>query len=376
MEITNQYKNQLRKLKLQNNYRTISAVDTNNIIDLCSNDYLGLCTNENLLNDFFSVNERKDFLFSSSSSRLLKINYTLCKELETLIAHFYQKETALIFNSGYHANIGIISTLAGKNDLILADKYVHASIIDGAKLSKATFKRYKHLSYNHLEDILKKNRQLYDNVFIISESIYSMDGDISNLAELVNLKEKYNCLLYIDEAHAIGARGNTGFGIAEEQNCINKIDFIIGTFGKALASLGGFVVCRKIFAEYLINHSRTFIYTTALPPINIAWTKFIFERLSDFTPQRKALENISKEFSKLLNVPHQSHIISYVLGSNEKGINASNKLKSEGFFTLPIRPPTVPEGTSRLRFSLNANLSLEDLIPVKNIVDNENDLGK
>ena len=181
------YIEKLNKLHQQNCYRNLSKEDNNELIDLCSNDYLGLSADENLVNEFFSILEKNDFLFSASSSRLLKKNFKVCNEFESFIAFSYKKEGCLLFNSGYHLNVGVISSLAKKQDLIIADKYVHASIIDGAKLSNAQFIRYRHLDYNHLELLLQKNRNLYKNVFIISESLFSMDGDFADLKA---------CLLY------------------------------------------------------------------------------------------------------------------------------------------------------------------------------------
>lgn len=216
-------------------------------------------------------------------------NFTVYTELEQLLAERFNREAALLFNSGYHANTGILPALADKQTVILADKLVHASIIDGILLSGVPFQRYRHNDYNHLETLLKRFSGECEQLFIVTESIFSMDGDIADLRRLVELKKTYpNVVLYVDEAHAIGVRGKNGLGIAEEQGCIADIDLLVGTFGKALASMGAYVICDRTIREYLVNYMRPLIFSTALPPFQIAWTRFIFERLPDFTSSRKA----------------------------------------------------------------------------------------
>ncbi|MBE9466796.1 MAG: 8-amino-7-oxononanoate synthase [Bacteroidetes bacterium] len=368
METLNRYREILETLKANDNYRSFPESDSGNLLNLCSNDYLGLNSNKEFHDNFLAEFKRKTYKFSSCSSRLLSGNSIEHTKLEKLLADSYQSEACLLYNSGYHANVGIISALASKKDLIIADKLVHASIIDGAKLSNATVIRFKHLDYLHLENILKKNRKNYENVFIISESIFSMDGDIADLERLIELKQKYNCLLYIDEAHAFGVRGNNGLGCVEESQVINEIDFIVGTFGKAIASIGAFVICSNLFRQYLINHSRSLIFTTALPPINIAWTIYILKKLPELNQEREKLKSLSMQFAKMLNRETQSHIIPFIIGTNKNAIDKSIELKQNGFTILPIRYPTVPKGTARLRFSLNANMDIKQLIPIKNIL--------
>lgn len=368
MNYNNRYTTELNKLKDASNFRVLPNLVNNNLIDLCSNDYLGLNSNTDLYESFISSNNVNALKFSASSSRLLSGNNSEYQSLEKNIQLAYGKEACLIFNSGYHANIGILPALAGKKDLIIADKLVHASLIDGIKLSSAKFERYKHLDYLHLENLLKKHRYNYENVFIVSESVFSMDGDIADLNQLIALKNTYNCMLYIDEAHAVGAMGETGLGYAEKANAINEIEFIVGTFGKALASVGAYLVCDKIFKEYLVNHSRSLIFTTALPPINLAWTTYIFKQLPNLSDQRLHLKKLSKQFADLMEVKCESHIIPFIVGANSKAIELCELLVSRGFNVKPIRYPTVPKNTARLRFSLNSNLKIEQLQPIKNIV--------
>ena len=336
------------------------------MLNLSSNDYLGLASRTDLREAFFEEWKEKDYPLSSSSSRLLTGNFTVYTELEQLMAERFNREAALLFNSGYHANTGILPALADKQTLILADKLVHASIIDGILLSGAPFQRYRHNDYNQLETLLKKNAGQYEQLFIVTESIFSMDGDVADLRRLVELKKSYpNVCLYVDEAHAIGVRGKNGLGIAEEQDCIREIDLLVGTFGKALASMGAYVVCSRTIREYLVNCMRPLIFSTALPPTQIAWTRFIFERLPEFSSLREELTLTSHLLSDALEGKggeiSESHIIPYIIGENNDCISKAEELQRKGFYCLPVRPPTVPKGTARIRFSLTADITTAQL---------------
>ena len=271
----------------------------------------------------------------------------------------------MVLNSGYHANIGILPALAGKRDLIVADKLVHASIIDGLRLSEAEMLRFRHLDYEHLREILFNHREEYDNVFIVTESIFSMDGDVADLQELCDLKREYDTFLYVDEAHAVGVRGTNGLGCCEEQGCIDDIDFIVGTFGKAFASYGAFVVCDEMFRDFLVNTQRSLIFTTALPPVNVAWTRFILNRMPGFCSYRMKLSGIAEQLRTTLanrgfETRGDSHIVPFLCGSNENSVYMSELFQDNGFFVLPVRYPTVPKNEARIRFSLNAAIPEED----------------
>ena len=360
------YKHILNELSQKSGKRFLPETVPESMINFSSNDYLGLMNNSSLKVDFIKENPINELKFSSTSSRLLTGNSTPYIYLEAQMTQAFGKEACLVYNSGYHANIGILSSLTSKNDLIIADKLVHASLIDGIRLSQADFKRFTHLDYEQLEQILETNRSRYEHVFIVCESLYSMDGDISDLNKLVALKKKYNSFLYIDEAHAFGVRGQSGLGLCEEQNCIADIDFIVGTFGKALASYGAYVICDNVIKEFLVNTSRSMIFTTALPPINVAWTSFLFERLSGFSDLRQNLKRLSETMANLLGSSSQSHIIPYILGENEIAVSCSQFMQDNGFYVLPIRHPTVPQGSARLRFSLTANMTISQ---IDNVVD-------
>lgn len=368
MQQMDRFHEQLETLKSGSNYRQLPPTETMGLFDLCSNDYLGINADKALRRDFLE-NHNHNFEFGSGSSRLLSKSMEQHVHFEQCIAAAYQKEAALVFNSGYHANVGLISALPGKRDLIIADKLIHASVIDGAKLSQADFKRYRHLSYSHLDEILTKYRHEYEHVFIISESIFSMDGDVADIQKLVAIKERHDCWLYIDEAHALGIRGAYGLGCVEEQNCTPSVDFIVGTMGKAMGSMGAFVACKQLFKDYLINHSRAFIFSTALPPVSIAWSRFVFEKMQLMSREREHLAQLSRQFAKSLGVQSDSHIIPFIIGSNDNALQQSEALKKQGYNVLPVRYPTVPKGTARLRFSLSANMNLEHLEPIQKLLN-------
>lgn len=337
------------------------------MVNLSSNDYLGLAADRRLQEEFLESVCLHKPLFSASSSRLLTGNSGNYEALEKLLAGRYGTESALVFNSGYHLNTGILPAVCDARTLIMADKLVHASIIDGIRLSSAKFMRYPHLDTKILEGLLVKYASAFETVVIVTESIFSMDGDEADLRKLAELKEQFpNVMLYVDEAHAVGVRGKHGLGCAEEQECIGKIDFLAGTFGKALASVGGYVVCRRVIRDYLVNRMRTLIFTTALPPVNLQWTKFVLERLDAFAPRREFLARLGGRFRTALAakgcpVVSTSHIVPLLVGGSPQASLKAEDLRRKGFYVLPVRPPTVPEGTSRIRFSLTAGLEACDL---------------
>jgi 8-amino-7-oxononanoate synthase len=342
-------------------------LDEKKMLNLSSNDYLGIASDQKMRQDFLSNLAIDKAIFSSSSSRLLTGNYPVYQKVEHLLTDLYKKESALVFSSGYHMNMGILPAIADKNTLILADKLVHASIIDGIRISSAQCIRYRHQDYRQLEELLDKHHASFRSMIIVTESIFSMDGDVSPLPLLVQLKKKYpNTFLYVDEAHAVGVRGLNGLGIAEEEDCIPEIDFLCGTFGKALASMGGFVVCSKIFRDYLINRMRTFIFTTALPPIQLEWSFFVLNQMINMKEERMWLRKSSQKIKEALEEKgftstSSSHILPVVIGDSKETILKAGEMQRKGFYMLPVRPPTVPEGTSRLRISLTAGITSAEL---------------
>jgi 8-amino-7-oxononanoate synthase len=374
-----EFKKELDELKEHNIYRQIPDIsektemyvniDGKSLLNLSSNDYLNLSTKDELAKEFVSsIEDTSTLQFSSASARLLSGTCHSYKELEFTLAKLFKKEGALVFNTGYQCNLGVISTIARKGDLILSDKLNHASIIDGMKLSEADFKRYKHLNYENLENLLKKYRKDYKKVLIVSESVFSMDGDIADIKRLSELKQKYNCLLMIDEAHAFCSVDKNCAGLSEGYD----VDIITATFGKALGSFGAFVVSNKTVINYLINKARSFIFSTSIPPINIAWTNWLLTKKIDYiyAQKRKLEKNVIATHKYLesndISTISRSQIIPVILGADEKAVKTAEQLRNLGYFVLPIRPPTVPINTARLRLSLTADLEFSD---IKTLID-------
>lgn len=378
MNLLNNYAAKLDELKQQGNLRqfTTNIQDGRNIqinqqsmLNLSSNDYLGLASNLHLREQFFDETPNEHRIMSSSSSRLLTGNFPEYEQLENSLSDAFHGRAALLFNSGYHMNIGILPALSDSKTLILADKLVHASLIDGIRLSTAKYLRYRHNDLNHLIQLLQKYHvdESFDRIIVVTESIFSMDGDESDLSELVRIKQQFNkVMLYVDEAHAIGVRGEQGLGCAEQYDVIDEIDFLVGTFGKALASVGGYLMCHPIVREYLINAMRPLIFSTAQPPICMAWTHFIFQKALKLTTQRQHLHAISQSLQhtiqhKGFECPSTSHIVPVIIGDSQKTVEKAKELQHAGFYIMPVRPPTVPKNSSRLRICLNTQIDQTDL---------------
>ena len=344
------------------------------LVDLCSNDYLGLAARESEFREAF-MHSCPDAAFTSSASRLLSSAQRYHLMLEKALEHLYGKK-ALLFNSGYHANTGCISALAIPSTLFICDKLVHASIIDGLRIGNADFLRFPHNDLGKLRIMLEKNAGKYARIVVVTESIFSMDGDLAPLRGLTMLKEEFpNMILYVDEAHAFGVRGERGMGMAEELGLTDKIDIIIGTFGKAAASSGAFVATTELLADYFINTSRSFIFSTALPPVCCAWTLFMLQNILLMQPERERLLDTSRRLREALGLPCGeevvSQIIPYVTGDAERAAALAAILRGEGYLVLPIRRPTVPPGGERLRISLNAGIDYNSLTRLIEIIGNE-----
>lgn len=340
------------------------------MLNFTSNDYLGLAGDEELHRRFYrSIDESKyleNYGIGAASSRLLTGDSAALHSLEELLADSYGRPAALLYNSGYHANIGILPALFGKHDLILSDKLNHASIHDGMRLSQAAHRRYRHCDYAHLQEILERYRKEYDRVAVVSESVFSMDGDVADLCRLVELKKKFDCLLYVDEAHAIGLYGRQGLGQAEEQGVLGDVDLLVGTFGKALASIGAFVLCTEEIREYLINHSRSLIFTTALPPVIVHWNSFVFRHMLKLEHERRHLGRLADQLRGELRhhglqTDGTTNIVPVLFGDAAKTLELAEGMQKLGYLIFPVRPPAVPEGTSRFRLSLTATMHETDL---------------
>ncbi len=355
----NSYQTTLECLRTEHNFRAIPEDTTGrDLIDLSGNDYLGIAADSDMRREF--MEQSTGLSLSASASRLLAADQAEFRLFEELLRDYYGGR-ALMFNSGYHANSGAVAALAKGRTLIVADKLVHASIIDGIMLSKAPFERFRHNDVAHLERILEKKAAAYDNVLIIVESVYSMDGDKAPLDEIARIKRRFpGALLYVDEAHALGVCGRDGLGLAFG---IDGVDFIVGTLGKAIGSVGAFIVCRMPeMYDYFVNTARSLIFSTALPPINVAWSRFVMERLPAMTDRRERLMNLSHMLAGALGDVSESHIRPLITGSSESALSLSAKLLERGFKVLPIRTPTVPPGTERLRFSLSADIEPDAIV--------------
>lgn len=365
----NRYEEKLNTLQSVGMLRSLPQVeqignrvvkDGREMLNLSSNDYLGIADRMDFREEFLSDLTAKNFRATSSSSRLLTGNFPSYDRLEKRLCELYHRDAALIFNSGYHANIGILPAITDSHTLILADKLVHASIVDGINLSKAKCIRYRHNRYDQLTDLLEKSYSEYEQIIVVTESIFSMDGDRSDLLRLTALKKQYpSIMLYVDEAHAVGVCGQQGLGCCEELGIIPDIDFLVGTFGKALASAGAFVICSQTMKSYLINTMRSLIFTTALPPVVLDWSLFVLNKVVGMQQEREYLQQISRHVQCAVEthnngIVSESHIVPFLCGSAGKAVNTAVQMQRKGFYLLPVRPPTVPEGTSRLRISLNA----------------------
>lgn len=368
---------ELKALKDAGLYRSLSLtqgpqgpkvkINGTDAILLCSNNYLGLANHPKIKQAAIKAVEK--YGFGSGASRLVSGNMELHAALEQRLARFKGAEAALVFNSGYHANIGIISALVGRGDLIFSDKLNHASIIDGGILSRAKFIRYPHKDINALENLLQKHSSLntHHSTLIVTDGIFSMDGDIAPMKELFELADKYNCILMVDDAHATGVLGKNGRGTLEHFGIENPNIIQMGTLGKALGCFGAYVAGSKKLVDYLINKARSFIYTTSLPPSVCAAGIAALDIIESEPQLRVDLWNRVVYFRTELKqagfdtLNSETQIIPILIGEAEKAARISRDLLDKGIFLQAIRPPTVPEGTSRLRVTLMANHSYDDL---------------
>lgn len=384
MEI-NEY---LQHLKDAGDYRSIPLETKGEVVDFSTNDYMGIAADGELRERFFADPAARNLPMSSSASRLLASRQIDYFNLETFLRLLYGKycggdRAALLFNSGYHANTGLVSSLAADDTYIIADRLVHASIIDGIVLSRAPFTRFRHNDYSHLEQLIERHKDEKKKILVIVESVYSMDGDSADIERLIEIRRHYpQVMLYVDEAHAFGVRGPRGLGLVAASSAPQEVDVIVGTFGKAAGSMGAFAITSGSVREFLVNTARSFIFSTALPPMQAAWTRFALGALLSAERRRAHLQWLAEKLQKVLQkystaTVAVSHIQPLVIGDSRKVVELSHKLLNiYGLKALPIRRPTVPPGTERLRISLSASLNgreieeldraLADMLPVVN----------
>jgi len=343
-----------------------SLKQTDDLIDFCSNDYLGLSSER-------SIHERVSKLISeqgtrfngSTGSRLIRGNTYQAEELEAWLAQFHRSEAALIFNSGFDANLGIFSSVPQRDDTILYDKLIHASIHDGIRLSYAKSYSFKH---NDVEDVRRLIRQSTGQVYIAVESLYSMDGDIAPLADLASLCKETGALLIIDEAHATGVFGPEGRGLAIEDDILEQCIARIYTFGKAIGAKGAVVVGAFSLKAFLINFARSFIYTTALPIYDLLSVQAAYDKLLKEPERRVSLferiklyKDLMKSLPDLDFIQADGPIQGVIFGSNQEAIRVSRLMQENGLDVRPILSPTVPVETERIRICIHSFNQVNDM---------------
>ncbi|RWX00217.1 aminotransferase class I/II-fold pyridoxal phosphate-dependent enzyme [Flavobacterium cerinum] len=334
-------------------------------IDFSSNDYLGFSKSEIIFQDSHKYLANAGIINNGATgSRLISGNHDQYKITEDFISQFHKADSTLVFNSGYDANVGLFSSVPQKGDIILYDEYIHASIRDGIRLSNAKAYKFSHNDVDDLERLLKRayNTIGENEVYIVTESVFSMDGDSPDLQKLVDLTDEYKALLIIDEAHALGVAGEKGEGLLQSKNLHDKVFARIMTFGKGLGCHGAAVLGSQQLTAYLVNFARSFIYTTGLPPHSLATILTAYKYLENHSYERKALHKIILFFTSEMKrleltkffIISQSAIHCAVVPGNEKVKNISSVLQQHNFDVKAILSPTVPQGQERLRFCLHA----------------------
>ncbi|SMO45789.1 aminotransferase class I/II-fold pyridoxal phosphate-dependent enzyme [Solitalea koreensis] len=360
----------LETLKANSAFRILK--NKKGLIDFSSNDYLGLAQNSEIKRNIETELEKyPDYRLGATGSRLISGNSPYAEELEQWLADFHNAESGLLFNSGYDANLGIFSSLPQKGDTIILDEKIHACIIDGSRLSYAQRYKFKH---NDLESLESKLKIATGNIFIGIESIYSMDGDISDLLKIIELAESYNAAIIIDEAHSSGILGQNGKGLVSKLGMEDRIFARIHTFGKAIGSHGAVVLGSKKLREYLINNARSFIFTTAAPFHELVSIKSSYNYLSNHPELQLQLKEKIDLFRKRMKdvtrwIPSSTSIQSIIIPGNENVIAAATQLNELGFDVGMVRYPTVARGTERLRICLHIYNSDEQIISLTNSIN-------
>ncbi len=341
------------------------------LLSFSSNDYLGLARDQRLKDAAMQAVNR--FGSGATASRLLAGHLKIHEELELDLARMMGSEAALVFGSGFLANLGVLSALAARGDGVFSDWLNHASLIDGIRLSRADCSRYRHKDLDHLEDLLRKSGATGKKI-IVSESLFSMDGDIAPVRGLAELAERYGALLIIDEAHAIGVMGSNGGGVCRLPGNEVRPDVVVGTLSKALGGYGGFVACSQSIRKLLINRARSFIFSTGLPPACLGSGREAVSIVASNPEMGRALLEKARWFRGLLaqsglNLPEfESHILPVPIGGNEEACHFSELLIGRGLLIRAIRPPTVPVGTSRVRLSMTLSMTDQALREAAGII--------
>lgn len=350
-------------LQRQDNKALRQLPSSNDLIDFASNDYIGFAKNKAIFNQTHQMLLDGDLMTNGATgSRLLSGNHILYAKAENHISGFHQSEAALIFNSGYDANVGFFSTVPQRNDVILYDELCHASIRDGIQMSKARSFKFSHNDLDELKKLILKFSTETNEIYIATESIFSMDGDAPNLEELTKLSEEHDCLLVIDEAHALGVFGEKGEGLVQSLGLQNEVFARIMTFGKGLGCHGAAIIGSENLKNYLVNFARSFIYTTGLSPHSVATILVAYQHLEQEQENLKKLKSniifFNQEKMRLglkpMFVYSKSAIQCAILPGNEKVKTIAAQLQQKGFDVKPILSPTVPENQERLRFCIHS----------------------
>ena len=334
------------------------TIEGRNYILLGSNSYLGLSVDPKVVESAKLALEK--YGTGSGGSRLVSGSSDLHRMLEEKIAEFKNTEAAILFSSGYLANIGTISALVGDGDIIYSDELNHASIIDGVRLSRSTVRIYKHLDLNNLNELLEKDKNKNCKKLIITDSVFSMDGDLVPLPGLVELAERYGCMLMVDEAHATGVLGERGSGATEHFGVEDRVPVVMGTLSKAIGSLGGYIAGSRELIDYIRNRVRSYIFDTSLPPASIAAAIAAIDIIENEPERRDHLWKLVKQFKAgiedtgLTVLPSHSAIIPVLIGEAEPALNFAGILREYGVFTPAVRPPSVPHGMCRIRVTIMA----------------------
>ncbi len=341
------------------------TIDGKKYILLGSNSYLGLSVDPKVVESAKIALEK--YGAGSGGSRLVSGSSDLHRMLEDRIAKFKNTQAAILFSSGYLANIGTISALVGSDDIIYSDELNHASIIDGARLSRSTVRIYKHLDMNHLQKLLEVDKDKKCKKLIVTDTVFSMDGDLVPLPELVEISERCECMLMIDEAHATGVLGKRGSGATEHFGVEDRVPVVMGTLSKAVGSIGGYIAGSQELIDFIRNRVRSYIFDTSLPPASLAASITAIDIIENEPERREHLWNLVNQFkseienSGLKILPSHSAIIPVLIGDAEPALNFARTLRENGVFTPAVRPPSVPHGMCRIRVTIMAKHTEEHI---------------
>ncbi len=360
---------ELRNIQDQNLFRYLTEISSGQYPEVtiegkkyilfASNSYLGLSVHPEIIKESRKVLE--EYGVGSGGSRLVSGSTDLHRKLEERIAEFKKTDSAILFSSGYLANVGLISAVVGMGDFIYSDELNHASIIDGCRLSKANIRKYRHLDYEHLESLLREDEPKKGKRLIVTDSVFSMDGDLADLSVLADLSERFGCMLMVDEAHATGVLGKRGSGATEYFGVEDRVPLVMGTLSKAIGSIGGYIAGSKKLTDFIRNRVRSYIFDTSLPPPSVAASLKAIEIIERDEDRRKHLWKLIRMFKEGMTsigyhvVNSNSAIIPILTGDPITTLALASYLKDHGIYTPAVRPPSVPPGKCRIRVSLMAS---------------------